>query len=855
MQLYKTGILVGIILLSLMGCSRKKNKFLNRNFHAMTTYYNILYHGGIEIQKGIDAVKEAHVDHYFDILPIERMAVVPPDRNDTVPLNEFFGNAELKATKGIQKHSMFMGGKEYNFQVDEAYLLLGIARYYDQRYIPAKDAFSFIINHYPDSKIITKAEIWLQKTNMRLNYEETALQNLQKIQAENANILPEDLVEIYTSLAHLYIKEENYQAAIEPIGLAAEYVETYDEKARWLYIKAQLYNQVGNKDSANANFQKVIELKRKPPRDYMVHSIMEIFKNDDYQAEDTPFVKEYFLGLHEDWENRNFLDYLYFEAAQHYLKIDSIDVAIDYYNKSLRKDPKNAYLKSRDYINLADIYFDRASYKTAGFYYDSTMTNIDQNTREYRLLKKKRENLDDVIKYEDIAAKNDSILKLVDYTEEERLAFFTKYTETLKEEAKSLFAQQKKDDRLANVAAPQIGGFGSTSAPTMNSAGKEGDKFYFYNEASISSGKSKFRKTWGDIELADNWRLEAKKKGSTNTEEVTETKSEEEELFADPRFDPKTYLSEIPSEPQVIDSISDERNYAYFQLGVIYKEKFKENELAIDRFTRLLDFKNVDESLVLPTKYNLYLAYLNLQDIANADYWKQHIITEHPNSKYAQLLLNPRSIRDGENSPNQVYTRLYKRFQKQDVEGLLEEIDYWEAEFTGMPIIPKFKLLKAQVKGRMFGYEVYKEELEQVALDHPQTKEGKKAKELFDNLKGGSNKAKFIADEGQESFKLVFYFDASEYAVEQLNELANQLKEGLTELNYEQVQLSTTAYNQDYNFLVLQDFATKLGTQGMADLLLEKEIISQDWEYFPISKENYSILQIYKNMEEYLQIQ
>jgi hypothetical protein len=36
--------------------------------------------------------------------------------------------------------------EERNFQIDEAYLLLGKARYYDQRFIPALDAIIFYIN-------------------------------------------------------------------------------------------------------------------------------------------------------------------------------------------------------------------------------------------------------------------------------------------------------------------------------------------------------------------------------------------------------------------------------------------------------------------------------------------------------------------------------------------------------------------------------------------------------------------------------------------------------------------------------------------------------------------------------------
>ena len=854
MQKYKTTFILGIIICTLIGCSRTKNKFVNRNFHAMTTYYNILYHGNIEILKGIEDVKMKTPDHYFDVLPVERMAELPLERNDTVPLNEFFGRAELKATSGIQKHSMFMAGREYNFQVDEAYLLLGRARYYDQRYIPAKDAFSFIINHYPDSEIITKAEIWLQKTNMRMNYDETALANLQKILAETSEILPEDLVEIYSNIAAIHIKLENYEAAVEPMRLAVEYVETFDEKARWTYITAQLYNKIGNKDSATANFARVYEFKRRPPRDYMVHSFMEVFKNKDYQAEDTPYVKAYFQELHEDWENRHFLDYLYFESAQHFLKVDSIDLSVDYYNKSLRENPESMYLKSRDYLNLAEIYFDKASYKTAGSYYDSTMTNLDESTREFRLIQKKRENLDEVIKYEEIAIETDSILSLVAMDVSSRLTFFEDYTDKLKEEAKSLFAEQKKEERLANVAAPQIGGFGGATESGIGSQ-NSADEFYFYNQIKVSGGKTKFKRTWGDIALADNWRLEGKKGFKTKEGEEGEEEEKEDDLYADPQFDPQTYIAEIPTDEKIIDSIAGERTYAYFQLGVIYKEKFKENELAIERFKKVLEFENVDEKLILPSKYNLYLAYKNLEDEVNAEIWRQNIIQEHPDSRYADILLNPRSIRDGENSPSKVYARLYRKFQKQELKGLLEECLYWEEELTGMPILPKFKLLKAQVKGRLYGYDVYVEELEKVALDHPQTKEGKKAQELVGSLNGSMKDAKFKPDADQDQFKIVYYFENENYSLSELEPIKAQLIEGLTELGYQQLQVTAVVYNEDYNFLILNGLTSKLGSEGMVQVLNENKITLEEWEYFPISKENYSILQIHKNMDEYLKIQ
>ena len=60
---------------------------------------------------------------------------------------------------------------------------------------------------------------------------------------------------------------------------------------------------------------------------------------------------------------------------------------------------------------------------------------MTEGTRLWRRIKKKRENLDDVIKYEDIAFKNDSILQLVNMTEAQQISYFSFFTTQLKQQA------------------------------------------------------------------------------------------------------------------------------------------------------------------------------------------------------------------------------------------------------------------------------------------------------------------------------------------------------------------------------------------------------------------------------------
>ncbi|HEY4628434.1 MAG TPA: gliding motility protein, partial [Flavobacterium sp.] len=127
-------------LLFLIACSTKKDTFLARKSHALSTKYNILYNGQIGLDKGVVGIKANSKDDFWKRLPIEKMQIKEDFIVGEKPKNADFELAETKATKAIQKHSMNIDGREKNSQIDEAYLLLGKSRYFDQRFVPALDA-------------------------------------------------------------------------------------------------------------------------------------------------------------------------------------------------------------------------------------------------------------------------------------------------------------------------------------------------------------------------------------------------------------------------------------------------------------------------------------------------------------------------------------------------------------------------------------------------------------------------------------------------------------------------------------------------------------------------------------------
>lgn len=826
---------LGILLFS---CSTKKDTFINRNFHSVTTKYNVLFNGNVAFEEGRDALMNSYIDNYWEILPVERMEV----QDDlTLPgqggKNPNFKKAEEKAVKAIQKHSMDIKGRQRNPQMDEAYLLLGKARYFDQRFIPALEAFNYTIGEYPDSDKINQTKIWREKTHLRLQNEEFAIANLKRI-LKFEELDDQEYADANAVLGQAYINLKHKDSAVQVMKRAAASTEIREEQGRYNYIIGQLFNELGYKDSANIAFDKVIELNRKSPRVYMINAHIEKARNFDLETGNKEEFLEMLNDLAEDRENRPFLDRIYRQLGEYHLSQDSLELAEAYFNKSLRKATTDRYLKALDYENVAALRFDEAQYKDAGKYFDSTLLNLQKNTRKYRRIEKKRANLDDVIEYEELAQTNDSILQLVNFTEAERTAYFQAYIDELKAaEAAKKELEEQKQSFVANEFATN-----------RNSGPKNDDgDFYFYNQTTVAYGKNEFRKKWGDRELADNWRLFDKNVIVKTSAESSEIVGNADLVEAD-IYSVKLYTDRIPTDEKVIDSIGKERNFAYYQLGLIYKEKFKEYKLAANRLEQLLQ-NDPEEKLILPSKYNLYKIYVLLEQPAKAAQWKNDILSNHGNTRYAQILRNPQEvITSDENSPESLYANTYKKFANQEFEAALNDAEKYINQFTGEEIVPKFEMLKAIIIARLDGFMAYKDALNYVALNYPNDEEGKRAQEIIaTSLPKIANKA-VVNDDKSTHFKIIYTFQKNE--TEAMEALEKTIAQALDDRGYNSLSVSRDVYNRSQHFVVIHGFKTKLAAITIEDMLETGPTYLVTVPNIIMSSENYQTIQIHKNLDE-----
>lgn len=730
-----TIVLFLIVITAFFSCSTKKDAFVNRAYNSITTKYNILYNGDLAFQEGLDQINEQHKDNFWEQLFIEpitfeekRASIASfggnpgsPGANNNKEEKSLttFDKAEEKAVKAIQLHSMNIGGRERNNQIDDAYLLLGKSRYYTQRFIPAIEAFNYVITNYPYADLIDETRIWRAKTNIRLDNDRLAIESL-KIVLKSENLAPRIKEEAHTAMAMAYVKNDSIQSAIQQLTLATNTQENVEQTARNMFVLGQIYSSENKKDSAVIVFQKLINFKKAPYK-FKIFANIDLAKATTKDSLVSSLITR-FKGLIEERENRKYLDALYYQKGLLEEKRDSLHIALQDFKSSLRIPDGDKVQKTYTYEKLGNIAFDYSLFVQASSYYDSVL-QISKNSTDKRIrqIRRKHKNLAALTTFETTLKTNDSVLKLTNLSKLEQITFFNDHIESLKKADEKAAKEQLKNISFGNSFN------GGSSIKSTNKG-----KWYFYNTKSLNFGNSEFEKIWGNRPLEDNWRISDKQQ-QKQVKTVIDSASTETKISLS-KYSLNTYLDALPKTKSEIDSLTYHRNEALYQTGIIYKEQFKNVDLAIFRLERVLKEKP-DKTLLLPTKYHLYQLYSQLKS-TKADEYKAQIVEEYPMSRYTEILLNKPKKQDEKkiSQTEAIYKELYYIYKDDKFSDVVSQIIELAPEIKDSNLIAKFELLKAMAIGKYQSKEAYKKALEYVSFNYGNTKEGQRAKEIIKQL-------------------------------------------------------------------------------------------------------------------------
>ena len=260
-------VLAVSMLLLATGCSTKKNTFLNRNFHNLTSYWN-----GKETLLDADyLLQEQSVDNYFNVIPVFKYG----NPEDTALVAEQARRMMEKALITIKKHSISIRGKEYVKTIDDAYILLGKGLFYKQDYSKARSVFNFVLSEYPKNPERFEAMLWIARTYMREEEYGMALSFVSQVDAQPQQAL---LKETYRDLplvqAQLCIQQEKYKEAIPYLQQGLQRAKKADVKSRIIFILGQIAQNEGDKARAVNYYRECLKLN--PPLDLVFNARLNI---------------------------------------------------------------------------------------------------------------------------------------------------------------------------------------------------------------------------------------------------------------------------------------------------------------------------------------------------------------------------------------------------------------------------------------------------------------------------------------------------------------------------------------------------------------------------------------------------
>jgi len=649
-------------------------------------------------------LEQSYDDDFTEIIPVflytqeEALAAIAPemDRSITkatklITMHSLTVKPDIKADKELSpKHKEFYSKKEYNKWIDEAYLLMGKAHFHKMEYSRAKEVFNYILSNYAEDYSIFEARMWLARLaneESRFKESEELLNSLER------NIeLPKKLKgEVQATIADYYIKQEKYNEGIEHLKSAVEYCSRKPVKTRYTYLLAQLYTQINENNLSSEYYSKVIRMN--PP--YKMAFNAKISRALAYQsgAGMKKYIEKELRKMLKDDKNIDYQDQIYFALGNLYFKDKNEEKAIENYELSLQASTDNLKQKAKTNITLADLYYSRPDYINAQAYYDSTVTLIDEDYPNYKVILNKSVSLGKLVESINTVHFEDSVLAL-SYLSEAKL--YEMIDEMIDKEIK---ADEERMIKQQELAQQQIDF--QANKNDFELAG-QGNAWYFYNSSVKNIGKKEFMQVWGNRKLEDNWRRKNKSSISFGDLEIETSLSEDEQL--EPAKSAKIitnkksheyYLQYIPFSDSAKQASHNKISTGLYTMGEIYGEDLKDNPKAIESYENLLNRYPNNENR-LQVYYRLYTIAKIEQDKNRVSKYQQKIINEFPNSNYAKLMTNPNYLQElmaQEHAKIEEYNKTYSLFQAENYNQVIDRAEKAMKNNPGHELYAKYDYL------------------------------------------------------------------------------------------------------------------------------------------------------------------
>lgn len=709
---------------ALVSCSPNRNNAATRKYQEFITRYNIYYNGDTHYRETLDKMEDKYEDDYSRLVmmhPIESKA------DKTAPqASGNFNRSIEKAQKAIQvrsikkkpakktgksrdpKYQEWMKRDEYNPFLHNAWMMMARGQYYNGDFLGAASTFFYISRHFTWlPATVTEAKLMQALCYIALDWQFEAEMILTRVRQDD--LTSATLRNLYDfAYADFYIHGHDYEAALPYLQRAAKSASGA-QKTRLNFLLGQLYERLDRKADAYRAFASAAS---SSAANYRTKFNARIKQSEVYEGADIePEVKALKRMTRYD-RNKEYLDQIYYAIGNLYLSRGDTIHAIENYELANEKSTRNGIDKAINQLRLGSLYFERRDYAKAQPNYTEALPQLPTSYPDYDNIKRRSQVLDELAVYSQNVNLQDSLLRLSAMSPDERLAVINKIIDELKEREKKEAEEARRQEYLANQA-----GQGSNMTDNTQSFQINADNsWYFYNTATKNAGKTEFQKRWGSRKLEDDWRRRNKTTFNTGdfdadeadadetddtatdegTTEITDEEKERLRKAEDPHY-PEYYLAQIPETDAEKATAHEVIQDGLYNMGVILKDKLEDFGAARAEFDRLLaDYP--DNVYRLDVYYNLYLMYMRLGETDLAEFFRNLILTDFPESQYGIALRDPdyiEKLRRMDAVQQQLYADAYEAYLANDnarVHGIYELM---QQDYPLSPLTPKFMFLHA----------------------------------------------------------------------------------------------------------------------------------------------------------------
>lgn len=738
-----------LLVILFSSCSAKKNTWFSRNMQALNTEFNVYFNAYESYKEGLNIIEKAHTDDYSLLLPMYPISVHSNASAATPQMDRTIEKAEKaikihsirkkpkKDQKRMQdpKFQAFLKQEEYNYRIDEVWLLLGKAQFHKADFLAAVGTFTYTINHFSwDKDCVTEARIWLAKSYIEMDWLYDAEDIL--IKANKEQISSKFNALYAATSADLLLKNKKYDEAIPLLVIAANNEKDKTQRTRLKYILGQLYRMKNDDGQAKFYFSEVI--KANPPTD------MEFNARISRAEADTENPQEAIKFLHKMLKNSkysNYKDKIYFTIGNINQKQKNYEEALKSYQLAIDNSKFNIVNKVQILIAMADLSYNQSKYIEAQPYYKEASSIMPLEHADYQRVNARSLLLEKLNQQYEIVSLQDSLQTLSKLDEKEKEKAIKTLIKTLQKEEEAL-----KEKLLAEAAAENNSFYSNENIPdnSMALGLKTTGDWYFYNNMLKSSGRKDFQSKWGIRQLEDNWRRKNKAVLGFNNDtdeassfnETASTDNTQENDFINKSLvntDANFYLKQIPQGDAEIEASNEQIANALYTIGMIYKEDIEDSKKAILTFEEL-ERRFPNEERLADVYYNLYQMNMKANEISLANHYKNQLIQKFPKSSYAIMFSMPdyaERINQLKIKEDSIYQASYFAYLKDDYSTVASNFELIKKEYPLSELLPKFTFLDALSKGKSGQTDAFKNGLQKIISDYPQSDVNSLAKDIL----------------------------------------------------------------------------------------------------------------------------